>query len=203
MRSVIGKSEVYRMAERRGRKIVSMEFPEIPRGYRVPVAVLSVMIAAVVVILGYRDTPFFRPDSASDIPAAPVSSESELPSEIEVDASVPEEGVIETETVPEKKVPIAPPSIPATRKAYGIIFRPPHQYKTDRLGRMVCIHDDDKPGASKRDKPIHKDMECCLDQDEIPNPYCHYPREKYGKLLDDFVRKQEKMLRRYRQGKGL
>lgn len=93
--------------------------------------------------------------------------------------------------------------VPSTISIYGLVFEPPVQYKRDNLGRMVCIHDDDKPKISNQDKPVHKDMECCLDPDEFPNPYCHYPREKYGKLLDDFNRKYEKFLRRYDNEEGI
>ncbi len=93
--------------------------------------------------------------------------------------------------------------IPSTITIYGLVFEPPVQYKRDSLGRMICIHDNDKPKISNQDKPVHKDMECCLDPDEFPNPYCHYPREKYGKLLDDFDRKYEKFLRHYDDKRGI
>jgi hypothetical protein len=104
---------------------------------------------------------------------------------------------------PQKSEKTVQKKLPASISKYGLIFYPPHQYKKDDLGRMVCIHDKDKPKISTQNKPIHKDMECCLDPDEIPNPFCYYPREKYGKLLDDFERKKEKMLRRHHAGKGL
>lgn len=103
--------------------------------------------------------------------------------------------------IEEKEKPIN--RIPSTITKYGLVFSPPVEYKWDGFGRMVCIHDDDKPKISNKDKPVHKDMECCLDPDEFPNPYCHYPREKYGKVLDDFNRKYEKFLRRYDDGKGV
>lgn len=51
-------------------------------------------------------------------------------------------------------------------------------------GKRVCIRDDDKPGKSKQGKGIHMDMECCLDPDEIPNPHCYYPPEKYAKVFE-------------------
>ena len=92
---------------------------------------------------------------------------------------------------------------PTSIEKYGLIFYPPVEYKLDRFGRMVCIHDNDKPSISDKDKPVHKDMQCCLDPDEIPNPYCYYPPEKYGKILEDFERKKEKMLRRHRAGEGI
>lgn len=50
-------------------------------------------------------------------------------------------------------------------------------------GKMVCAKDDDKPGKSKKGKGKHLDMECCLDPDEYPNPWCYYDPKKYGKYL--------------------
>ncbi|KKT72417.1 MAG: hypothetical protein UW66_C0003G0001, partial [Candidatus Moranbacteria bacterium GW2011_GWF1_44_4] len=41
-------------------------------------------------------------------------------------------------------------------------------------GKLVCAKKNDKPRKSKRNKPGHMDMECCLDPDEIPNPWCTY-----------------------------
>lgn len=59
----------------------------------------------------------------------------------------------------------------------------PAWYKKDSLGRFVCAKKNDKPGKSKQGKDKHLDMECCLDPDEYPNPWCYYPPEKYGKYL--------------------
>lgn len=64
---------------------------------------------------------------------------------------------------------------------------PPNMYKTDDSGRKVCSKKNDKPSKSKQKKGIHLDMECCLDPDEIPNPHCYYPPEKYGKYLKKFT----------------
>ncbi len=100
-------------------------------------------------------------------------------------------------------VPAARRILPETIKMYGLTFHRPTEHRMDTYGRMVCAHDDDAPKKSTRDKPVHKDMQCCLDPDEIPNPFCYYPRREYGKLLDDFERKKEKMLRRYRNGDEL
>lgn len=50
-------------------------------------------------------------------------------------------------------------------------------------GKMVCAKKNDKPGKSKQDKGKHLDMECCLDPDEYPNPWCYYDPKKYGKYL--------------------
>lgn len=63
----------------------------------------------------------------------------------------------------------------------------PNMYKTDDSGRKVCSKKNDKPSKSKKYKSIHLDMECCLDPDEIPNPHCYYPPEKYGKYLKKFT----------------
>ncbi|MBU2025722.1 hypothetical protein KJ912_03205 [Patescibacteria group bacterium] len=41
-------------------------------------------------------------------------------------------------------------------------------------GKLVCAKKNDKPRKSKQNKGIHMDMECCLDPDEIPNPWCTY-----------------------------
>jgi hypothetical protein len=50
-------------------------------------------------------------------------------------------------------------------------------------GRMVCAKKNDKPGKSDKGKGKHLDMECCLDPDEYPNPWCYYSPDKYGKYL--------------------
>jgi hypothetical protein len=50
-------------------------------------------------------------------------------------------------------------------------------------GRLVCAKKNDHPSKSKQNKGRHLDMECCLDPDEYPNPWCYYPPGKYGKYL--------------------
>lgn len=50
-------------------------------------------------------------------------------------------------------------------------------------GKMVCEKNKDKPGKSGKNKGKHLDMECCLDPDEYPNPWCYYDPAKYGKYL--------------------
>lgn len=50
-------------------------------------------------------------------------------------------------------------------------------------GKMVCAKKSDNPGKSKQNKGKHLDMECCLDPDEYPNPWCYYDPKKYGKYL--------------------
>lgn len=41
-------------------------------------------------------------------------------------------------------------------------------------GKLVCAKKNDKPRKSKKNKPGHLDLECCLDPDERPNPWCTY-----------------------------
>lgn len=41
-------------------------------------------------------------------------------------------------------------------------------------GQLVCAKKNDKPHKSKQNKGHHLDMECCLDPDEDPNPWCTY-----------------------------
>ncbi len=42
-------------------------------------------------------------------------------------------------------------------------------------GKLVCGKKNDKPRKSKNgNKPGHLDLECCLDPDERPNPWCTY-----------------------------
>lgn len=53
----------------------------------------------------------------------------------------------------------------------------------DALGRLVCVKKNDHPEKSDVHKHKHMDMECCLDPDEYPNPWCYYPVAKYGKYL--------------------
>jgi hypothetical protein len=41
-------------------------------------------------------------------------------------------------------------------------------------GRLVCAIKNDHPHKSNKNKPGHLDLECCLDPDERPNPWCSY-----------------------------
>ena len=50
-------------------------------------------------------------------------------------------------------------------------------------GRLVCAKKNDHPSYSDKTSHKHLDMECCLDPDEYPNPWCYYPPSKYGKYL--------------------
>lgn len=102
-----------------------------------------------------------------------------------------------------QKLPPAPSSTaPKSKKPHGyiapgLVASLPASYKLDSRGRMVCEKNNDKPGKSEKDKPTHIDMECCLDPDEIPNPHCYYPRDKYGSLLDRYHNeKKDKFINR-------
>lgn len=94
-------------------------------------------------------------------------------------------------------------SLPRGYIAPGIVAYYPATYKKDAYGRLVCEKRNDRIGISTQDKPVHIDMECCLDPDEIPNPYCYYSRERYGRLLSDYERKKEKFFRKYLERKKL
>ena len=50
-------------------------------------------------------------------------------------------------------------------------------------GMRSCAKKNDNPSKSNKSKGKHIDMECCLDPDEYPNPWCYYSRDKYGKYL--------------------
>ncbi|OGI29636.1 MAG: hypothetical protein A2288_02415 [Candidatus Moranbacteria bacterium RIFOXYA12_FULL_44_15] len=54
-------------------------------------------------------------------------------------------------------------------------------------GKKVCAKSNDKPKKSSKNPNGHIDTECCLDPDEIPNSNCHYPAEKYGKLIQRYL----------------
>ena len=55
------------------------------------------------------------------------------------------------------------------------ITAPKPQAKTKNVGgKRVCAKKNDKPRKSKQHKKKHMDMECCLDPDEYPNPWCTY-----------------------------
>lgn len=55
-------------------------------------------------------------------------------------------------------------------------------------GKIVCGHKNDKPKKSKKSNKTHIDGECCLDPKEIPNSRCYYPPEKYGKLIQKYLK---------------
>lgn len=73
---------------------------------------------------------------------------------------------------------------PVIRKPKITAPKPAAETKRDAQGRVICAKKNDKPSKSKKHKGRNIDMECCLDPDEYPNPWCYYPSEKYGKLLD-------------------
>lgn len=71
---------------------------------------------------------------------------------------------------------------PAPALAPKITAPKPVSYKIEG-GKMVCAKKKDHPSKSDKKKGKHLDMECCLDPDEYPNPWCYYPPSKYGKYL--------------------
>lgn len=75
---------------------------------------------------------------------------------------------------------VSRPKLAAGYVAPGIRAGYPLSYKKDAQGRLVCATKNDKPAVSKKDKPTHIDMECCLDPDEIPNPHCYYGSQYQG-----------------------
>ena len=79
---------------------------------------------------------------------------------------------------PKPKITVVKPRINAPR--------PDAETARDSLGRMICKDlKGDKPHKSRVNNKgkQHLDMECCLDPDEYPNPWCYYPPSKYGKYL--------------------
>jgi hypothetical protein len=49
-------------------------------------------------------------------------------------------------------------------------------------GVYVCAEKNDKPRKSPKNKKGHIDRQCCLDPDEIPNPWCAYgEKHTFGK----------------------
>ena len=61
------------------------------------------------------------------------------------------------------------------KKAIPRITAPKPMAKVKKMnGKRVCVKKNDKPRKSKTHKKKHMDMECCLDPDEIPNPWCTY-----------------------------
>lgn len=56
-------------------------------------------------------------------------------------------------------------------------------------GMRVCKTNNDHPQKSSKNKPGHIDGECCLDPDETPNALCYYPQERYGKMLQKYLKK--------------
>lgn len=127
------------------------------------------------------------------------SATSEAPDEQPVEEPAPLVEELEQKPDTEAK---PQPVVPHGYIAPGLVAAIPNTYKLDARGRKVCERDNDKPAKSAKDKPTHIDMECCLDPDEIPNPYCYYPREKYGALLDRYHNeKKEKYIERVRNQK--
>jgi hypothetical protein len=63
-----------------------------------------------------------------------------------------------------------------------ITARMPVSYKIVD-GKRVCATKNDKPAKSNKNKKKHLDLECCLDPDEYPNPWCYYNPKKYGRYF--------------------
>lgn len=70
-----------------------------------------------------------------------------------------------------KSIPIARPVLQSAKPR--ITARRPVAAKVAG-SRLVCAKKNDKPRKSKQNKPGHLDLECCLDPDERPNPWCTY-----------------------------
>ena len=79
-----------------------------------------------------------------------------------------------TEETPKTSVP--KPALPKITAPHPVSF-------TVVNGRLVCAKKHDHPSKSKQHKGRHLDMECCMDPDEYPNPWCSYDPGKYGKYL--------------------
>jgi hypothetical protein len=108
------------------------------------------------------------------------NDEAESPANIEQDVNqyFPEykEAVASFKIIPVSKPTSAPskPRISAPRPVSAKVVG----------GRLVCAKKNDHPGKSQNgNKPGHMDMECCLDPDERPNPWCSYSNPIYQKYL--------------------
>ncbi|OGI26226.1 MAG: hypothetical protein A3J76_01430 [Candidatus Moranbacteria bacterium RBG_13_45_13] len=85
-----------------------------------------------------------------------------------------------------KKIKEEFPEFSAAAQSFGItkILRPKPKPKITapkplaevkiKNGKRYCAKKNDKPRKSKEHEKKHMDMECCLDPDEIPNPWCTY-----------------------------
>ncbi|MFA6285699.1 MAG: hypothetical protein WC643_04215 [Parcubacteria group bacterium] len=82
-----------------------------------------------------------------------------------------------------KFIPMTKPSVKAVPSKPRISAKRPVSAKIAG-GRLVCAKKNDHPGKSQNgNKPGHMDMECCLDPDERPNPWCTYSNSIYQKYL--------------------
>jgi len=83
-----------------------------------------------------------------------------------------------------KFIPISRPAAKKAAPAKPRITAPRPVSAKVVNGQLVCAKKNDKPGKSQNgNKPGHMDMECCLDPDEKPNPWCTYSAQKYQKYL--------------------
>lgn len=72
-----------------------------------------------------------------------------------------------------KFIPMSRPAVSKSLAKPRISARRPVAAKVVG-GRLVCAKKNDHPRKSKQNKPGHLDLECCLDPDERPNPWCSY-----------------------------
>jgi hypothetical protein len=83
-----------------------------------------------------------------------------------------------------KFIPVARPAARKAAPAKPRITAPRPVSAKVVGGKLVCAKKNDHPGKSQNgNKPGHMDMECCLDPDERPNPWCTYSSSKYQKYL--------------------
>jgi len=90
-------------------------------------------------------------------------------------------GVATVRTTPVKKVVVQKvitpiPQDPKNPNSIVIdISQAPPPASGKKVGdRWVCAKKNDHPRKSTQGKGIHVDRQCCLDPDEIPNPWCDY-----------------------------
>jgi hypothetical protein len=61
----------------------------------------------------------------------------------------------------------------------------PKPHAADKVnGKYVCAKSNDKPKWSDKNPEGHLDMECCLDPDETPNPWCSYSTKNLEKVAE-------------------
>jgi hypothetical protein len=98
--------------------------------------------------------------------------------------STPENGYNYAEYNGEERVKEELPEFEEILNSFGFLARPPvittkipHGAKiiyVNGVKKYVCAKKNDKPSISKKNPPGHMDMQCCLDPDEVPNPWCTY-----------------------------
>jgi hypothetical protein len=91
-----------------------------------------------------------------------------------------------TPVLPDVPAPSQPVLTPVPVKRSAVYMAPMPIAYVVKDGRLMCGVAHDEPHKSRKNKKTHMDMECCLDPDEIPNPYCYYSEVEYGKYLKKF-----------------